>query len=107
MQNHQKYFPTFDKKENLTNIFFVVANTKDLKGFIKLGNERVVEARLNDAEFFWKRNRSQNLVKQVSKLKKINYFQGLGSYFDKVQRIRKLCGLISDEMFQNLTKEFF
>jgi len=98
MQNHQKYFPTFDKKENLTNIFFVVANTKDLKGFIKLGNERVVEARLNDAEFFWKRNRSQNLVKQVSKLKKINYFQGLGSYFDKVQRIRKLCGLISDEM---------
>ena len=41
------------------------ANTKDLKGFIKLGNERVVEARLNDAEFFWKRNRSQNLVKQV------------------------------------------
>ena len=98
MENHQKYFPTLDKKENLTNIFFVVANTKDLKGFIKLGNERVVEARLNDAEFFWKRNRSQNLVKQVSKLKKINYFQGLGSYFDKVQRIRKLCGLISDEM---------
>ena len=98
MQNHQKYFPTFDKKENLTNIFFVVANTKDLKGFIKLGNERVVEARLSDAEFFWKRNRSQNLVKQVSKLKKINYFKGLGSYFHKVQRIRKLCGLISDEM---------
>ena len=98
MQNHQKYFPTFDKKENLTNTFFVVANTKDLKGLIKLGNERVVEARLNDAEFFWKRNRSQNLVKQVSKLKKINYFKGLGSYFDKVQRIRKLCGLISDEM---------
>jgi len=98
MQNHQKYFPTFDKKADLTNNFFVVADTKDPKGFIKLGNERVVEARLNDAEFFWKRNRSQNLVKQVSKLKNINYFKGLGSYFDKVQRIRKLCGLISDEM---------
>jgi len=98
MQNHQKYIPTFDKKEDLINNFFVVADTKDPKGFVKLGNERVVEARLSDAEFFWKRNKSQNLVKQISKLKNINYFKGLGSYFDKVQRMRKLCGLISDEM---------
>ncbi len=98
MQNHQKYFPTFNNKKNLTNNFIVVADKKDLKGFIKVGNERVIEARLNDAEFFWKKNRSQNLVKQVSKLQNINYFKGLGSYFDKVQRIRKLCGIISDEM---------
>ena len=98
MQNHQKYFPTFDNKENLTNNFIVVADKKDPKGFVKLGNERVIESRLNDAEFFWKKNRSQNLVKQVSKLKNINYFKGLGTYFDKVQRIRKLCGVISDEM---------
>ena len=40
----------------------------------------------------------QNLVKQVSKLKNINYFKGLGNYYDKVQRIRKLSGLISDEL---------
>ncbi len=98
MQNHQKYFPTFNSKENLTNNFIVVADKKDSKGYIKLGNERVIEARLNDAEFFWKKNRSQNLVKQVSKLKNINYFKGLGTYFDKVQRIRKLCGIISDQM---------
>ena len=98
MQSHQKYFPTFDNKDNLTNNFIVVADNKDSKGLIKLGNERVIEARLNDAEFFWKKNRSQNLVKQVSKLKNINYFKGLGSYFDKVQRVRKLCGIISDEM---------
>ena len=98
MQNHQKYFPTFDKKENITNNFFVVTDSKDHKGFVKLGNERVVESRLNDAEFFWKKNRSQNLVKQVSKLKDVTYFKGLGSYFDKIQRIRKLSALISDEM---------
>ena len=98
MQNHQKYFPTFDKKERVTNNFFVVANVKDQKGFVKLGNERVVEARLSDAEFFWKRNKYQNLVKQVSKLKDINYFKGLGSYFDKVQRIRKLSARISDDL---------
>ena len=98
MQHHQKYFPTFDKKGKITNEFLVVANNKDTKGYIKLGNERVVEARLSDAQFFWEKNKSQNLVKQVSKLKTINYFKGLGSYFDKIQRMRKLGGMISDEL---------
>ena len=98
MQYHQKYFPSYDAKGNITNEFVVVANRKDSKGLIKIGNERVVEARLSDAEFFWKKDKSQNLVKSVSKLKNINYFKGLGSYFDKVQRMRKLGGMISDEL---------
>ena len=98
MQHHQKYFPTFDKKGKITNEFLVVANNKDTKGYIKLGNERVVEARLSDAQFFWEKDKSQNLVKQVSKLKTVNYFKGLGSYFDKIQRMRKLGGMISDEL---------
>ena len=98
MQYHQKYFPTFDKKGKITNEFLVVANNNDEKGYIKLGNERVVEARLSDAQFFWEKNKSQNLVKQVSKLKSMNYFKGLGTYFDKIQRMRKLGGMISDEL---------
>mgnify|MGYP001312794053 FL=1 len=98
MQHHQKYFPTFDKKGNITNEFLVVTNKKDINGLIKLGNERVVEARLNDAEFFWNKDKSQNLVKRVSVLKSMNYFKGLGTYFDKVQRMRKLGGMLSDEL---------
>ena len=98
MQYHQKYFPIFNLKGEITNEFLVVANNRDLKGFIKLGNERVVEARLSDAQFFWEKNKSQNLVKQVSRLKTINYFEGLGTYFDKIQRMRKLGGIISDEL---------
>ena len=98
MQHHQKYFPTFDKKGNITNEFLVVTNKQDKKGFIKLGNERVVEARLSDAEFFWQKDKSQNLVKRVSKLKSMNYFKGLGTYFDKIQRMRKLGGMLSDEL---------
>ena len=98
MKHHQKYFPTFDNKNNLTNNFLVVANIKDIKGLIKNGNQRVVEARLNDAQFFWEKNKSQSLVKQVSKLNNVNFFKGLGTYLDKVHRIRKLSGLISDEL---------
>ena len=98
MQSHQKYFPTFDNKGAITNEFLIVANKKDLKGLIKVGNERVVEARLSDAEFFWNKDKTQNLVKKVSQLKSMNFFKGLGTYFDKVQRMRKLGGMISDEL---------
>ena len=98
METHQKYFPTFNDKNEITNEFLIVANKKDLKGLIKRGNERVVEARLNDADFFWNKDKSQNLVKKVSDLKSINFFKGLGNYFDKVQRMRKLGGVISDEL---------
>ena len=98
MQSHQKYFPTFNNKDEVTNKFLIVSNKKDKKGLIKIGNERVVEARLSDAEFFWNKDKTQNLVKKVSDLKLINFFKGLGTYFDKVQRMRKLGGMISDEL---------
>ncbi len=98
MQSHQKYFPTIDKNNQITNQFLLVANKKDQKGLIKLGNQRVVDARLSDAEFFWNKDKTQNLVKKVSELKRINFFKGLGTYFDKVQRMRKLGGMISDEL---------
>ncbi len=98
MESHQKYFPTFNDKNEITNEFLIVTNKKDKKGLIKIGNERVVDARLSDAEFFWNKDKTQNLVKKVSELKSINFFKGLGSYFDKVQRMRKIGGMISDEL---------
>ena len=98
MQSHQKYFPTFNNKNEISNEFLIVVNKKDQKGLIKIGNERVVEARLSDAEFFWNKDKTQNLLKKVSELKSINFFKGLGTYFDKAQRMRKLGGMISDEL---------
>ena len=98
MESHQKYFPIFNTKNEITNDFLVVSNKKDQKGLIKNGNESVVDARLSDAEFFWNKDKTQNLVKKVSDLRLINFFKGLGTYFDKVQRMRKLGGLISDDL---------
>jgi len=103
MQQHQKYFPIFEKNNKLTNLFLLVANLPDSKGFIKIGNQRVIEARLSDAKFFWDKNKNQNLVKQVGKLKNLSFFNQLGSFYDKTQRLRNLAGLISDEL--NLSKE--
>ena len=103
MQKHQKYFPLFDNNNKLTNLFLIVANLPDKKGYIKKGNQRVIEARLSDAKFFWEKNKKQNLVKQVTKLKSLTFFGELGSFFQKIQRLRKSASLISDHL--NINKE--
>ena len=103
MQQHQKYFPLFEANGKLTNLFLLVANLADKKGYIKTGNQRVIEARLSDAKFFWEKNKNQSLVKQVSKLKYLSFFNQLGTFYDRTQRLRKLAGLISEQL--NLSKE--
>ena len=103
MQQHQKYFPLFDNNNKITNLFLLVANLPDKKGYIKTGNQRVIEARLSDAKFFWDKNKIQNLVKQVGKLKNLTFFGQLGTFYDRTQRLRKLASQISDQL--NLSKE--
>ena len=101
LQNHQRYFPLFDSKDNLTNAFFVVANKTDSKNLIKEGNKKVVEARLSDAKFFWDKDKSKSLIKQISKLKNIIFYDKLGTVYDKTQRIRKLSSQLSDNLNTN------
>jgi glycyl-tRNA synthetase beta chain len=97
MQYHQRYFPMRSTNNHkLINNFIVVANKQDIKNKIIKGNERVLTARLSDAKFFWEKNKRQNLVKQVSKLKGITFYQSLGSLHDKTQRIRVLASFIAD-----------
>ena len=103
LEKHQRYFPIFDKRDKLTDNFFVVANKKDEKKLITEGNKRVVEARLSDAKFFWDKDRSKNLIKQIANLKNVMFYEKLGSIYDKTQRIRKLAALLSDDL--NINKE--
>ena len=103
LEKHQRYFPIFDSRERLTNNFFVVANKKDEKKFIIEGNKRVIEARLADAKFFWDKDRSKNLIKQIANLKSIMFYEKLGTVYDKTQRLRKLAGFLSDDL--NISKE--
>ena len=103
LEKHQRYFPIFDNRDRLTNYFFVVANKKDKKKLITQGNRRVVEARLADAKFFWDKDISKNLIKQIANLKSIIFYEKLGSIYDKTQRLRQLAGLLSDDL--NINKE--
>ncbi len=104
LQNHQRYFPIFDNKNMITNFFLVVTNKKDTNNLIKNGNKRVVDARLADAKFFWDKDKSKNLIKQIVKLKDIKFYEGLGTLYDKTQRLRKLSGMLADELSLNKEK---
>ncbi len=103
LQFHQKYFTLINNKGEMTNDFVIVANKKDEKKLIKTGNESVVEARLSDASFFWEKDKSLNLIKQINKLKKVTFYEKLGSVYDKTQRLRKMAYFISDQL--NLNKD--
>jgi glycyl-tRNA synthetase beta chain len=95
MRTHQKYFAVRDPKKNgLAPHFIVVANieAKDGGKAIAAGNARVLSARLNDAQFFWKVDTATPLYteERKAKLEKIVFHQKLGSVWDKVERVRAL-----------------
>ncbi len=103
LEKYQRYFPIFDSRNRLTNHFFVVANKKDKKKLITQGNKKVVEARLADAKFFWDKDKSKNLIKQIANLKSVTFYEKLGTIYDKTQRLRQLAGFLSDDL--DLSKE--
>ena len=104
LQRHQRYFPLFDSKNRLTNNFLIVTNKPDTQNVIKDGNKRVILARLADAKFFWQIDKAKNLIKQISKLKEITFFEKIGTIYDKTQRLRKLSAIISDQLSINKEK---
>ena len=99
MREHQRYFPVFSKDGRLQPVFITVRNGgTDHIDNVRHGNERVLRARLADARFFFEEDRKQPLIDRVAKLKTIVFQEGLGTMYDKVQRLRKLSVLIGTMM---------
>jgi glycyl-tRNA synthetase beta chain len=95
MRDHQKYFAVEDKQGNLQPRFVTVLNIDgDQKGRIRKGHERVLGARFADAEFFWKSDQKLSLADRIERLAFVTYQAELGSYADKVERMRQIARLI-------------
>ena len=92
MRVHQRYFPTHDKHGNMAPFFVVVANHagSDQGSTIIDGNERVLQARLNDAAFFWDNDRKEKLDTFNEALKKQVFHGKLGTLHQKLGRIVNL-----------------
>ncbi|MDD4716385.1 MAG: glycine--tRNA ligase subunit beta [Oscillospiraceae bacterium] len=99
MREHQRYFPVLDAEGNLLPKFITVRN--GLPRHIEIvaqGNEKVLRARLADAEFFYTEDLKKNLADNVPKLKNIVFHETLGSLYAKVERVIKLASLIGEEL---------
>ena len=96
MRTNQKYFPLFDAQGKLIEKFLLVSNmsVKEPKPIIE-GNQKVVRPRLADARFFYEQDRKHSLASRVPRLAQVVYHNQLGTQLERVERLKKLAGLIA------------
>ena len=98
MTSHQRYFP-LHKDGKLINKFITMTNyVGDEFKNIKEGNVRVIKARLDDAVFFFKEDTKKPLESYVESLKGVTFQKGMGSMFDKTQRLIELSKTIETDL---------
>jgi glycyl-tRNA synthetase beta chain len=85
MRHHQRYFTAEG-----THFVAVMNTSADPDGLVRLGNERVLRARFNDARFFWETDQKKKLADRIEDLKHVTFHAKLGSYYEKTVRIKKL-----------------
>ena len=98
IRTHQKYLTTGSTEGTLQPGFVVVGNRlsdPDRDAVILAGNQRVLRARLADAEFFWNEDRHAALDAQLPRLADIAFYEGLGSVGDKVARLETLAAAMA------------
>ena len=99
MADHQKYFHVSDDKKKLVPLFVSVSNIKSkTPKRVRQGNERVLGARLADAEFFWNTDQKIKLYDRIDALKSVLFHNKLGSVYDKTCRVEKLAGAIASKL---------
>ncbi len=99
MNRHQKYFHLVDEKNTPVPLFVAVMNLKSkTPARVRQGNERVLRARLSDADFFFETDQKVRLEERIDELKGVLFHHKLGSVYDKSRRIEKLAGVIAGQL---------
>jgi len=102
MRDHQKYFALEDAQGKLLPHFLAVLNTdRDPQDLIRHGNERVLRARFNDARFFWETDQKKSLLERHELLRHVTFQKDLGTYYEKTQRVQRLCSWLSEILKQH------
>ncbi len=91
MKSHQRYVPVISKDKTPLPYFVAVINNKEEKGkIIKKGLEEVLIARLEDAKFYMEKDTEIPLEERIESLKEITWIKGLGSIYDKNERVKEI-----------------
>ncbi|WP_347161322.1 glycine--tRNA ligase subunit beta [Peptostreptococcus anaerobius] len=103
MKAHQRYFPVVGEDSNLLPYFIAVRNGNDYKiENVKAGNEKVLEARLADAKFFFNEDRQHDLEYYRNKLNTVVFQEKLGTLLDKSERIYNIAKVYGKEVDVNI-----
>ncbi|MBS4191332.1 glycine--tRNA ligase subunit beta [Bacillus sp. FJAT-49705] len=99
MKEHQRYFPVKSYDGKLLPFFVTVRNGghEHLEKVAK-GNEKVLRARLSDADFFYKEDQKTEIESLLAKLKTIVYHEEIGTLAEKVNRVRKLTNEMAEKL---------
>lgn len=99
MRDHQRYFPVKAADGSLLPVFITVRNGgREHLDVVAHGNERVLRARLADAQFFFDEDRKKSLAEHREKLKTVVFQQGLGSMYEKTERLMELVTAIVEDL---------
>ena len=102
MKEHQKYFAIYDENAQLMPNFVAINNTvvRD-ESVVRRGHERVLRARLSDADFFFREDRKRLLGDRLDDLKRVIYQADLGTSYAKVQRFTRLAGYLAEKVLSD------
>ncbi|CAL4319058.1 glycine--tRNA ligase subunit beta [Buchnera aphidicola] len=94
-----KSFPLFNKNNKLQSIFIFVINVKK-KNHKKIisGYESVILSKLQDINFFLKKDTKEKLQNKINLLKKIIFYKNLGNMYEKTKRLKKIILLLSKKI---------
>lgn len=106
MQEHQRYFPVKSQNGKIDRYFVGVRNGDDyeISNVIK-GNEKVLHARLSDAEFFFAEDKKQSITANLKKLERVIFQEKLGSIADKVERVIRITKELTQSSLKSITEE--
>lgn len=102
MKSHQRYIPVQDGNQALMPFFIFFANTKPVDDMnVIRGNEKVLRARLADAEFFFEEDKKKNLADLYERLSAIVFHVKLGTLKEKTDRLVSICRYLSSALDYN------
>lgn len=105
MRRHQRYFPVVDAAGKLLPFFVAITNIRSKEmAVIREGNERVLRARLSDANFFYQDDRRVLLADRVPQLKQIIFHERLGTLHDKIERLQELVAFLAEKVDPSLVE---
>lgn len=105
LKEGQSLFSVVKGKRQIPHFFGVADNYKDSKELIRKGNERVLIARLEDARFFWEQDLKRPMKERISDLNRIIFQEKLGSYEDKVKRLKQIASYLADKVDEKNIKK--